>query len=105
MCASDQVAMLLASGRSVSPPRSSRIARAKLLRPGDLEQSVRDADAAVELCTAAGDLEGRCMALEMVAAHAAYVGDADRAQAAAMTFGDVIELVLEPPVAVARARS
>ena len=48
-----------------------------------MEESVEDADAALELSSAAGDLEGRCMALDMVAAHAAYFSDFDRAQALA----------------------
>jgi hypothetical protein len=48
-----------------------------------MEESVTDADAALALCSEAGDLEGRCMALDMVAAHAGYFGDLDRAQAVA----------------------
>jgi predicted ATPase/DNA-binding SARP family transcriptional activator len=59
----------------------ARLARSILLRGIRMEESVEDADAALELCTAAGDLEGRCLALDMVSAHAAYFGDFERARA------------------------
>ena len=45
-----------------------------------MDESIEDADTALELSAAAGDLEGRCMALDVVAAHASYFGDRDRAQ-------------------------
>ena len=45
-----------------------------------MDESAEDADTALELSTAAGDLEGRCMALDVVAAHASYFGESDRAQ-------------------------
>jgi non-specific serine/threonine protein kinase len=78
-----EAAFVHASGTSDRSRGRALVARSNLLRPGDLEQSARDADAALELCSAAGDVEGCCMALDMVAAHAAYFGDGDRARAAA----------------------
>ncbi|HEX5617259.1 MAG TPA: BTAD domain-containing putative transcriptional regulator [Solirubrobacteraceae bacterium] len=61
----------------------ARRARAILLRHFNPDETVDDANAALELSTAAGDLEGRCLALDMVAAHARYLEDHDRAQALA----------------------
>src|SRR5262249_23629117 len=61
----------------------ARVARSNLLRAIDMDESVRDADTGLELCAAAGDLEGQCMALDLVAALAAYFGDGERARAAA----------------------
>jgi hypothetical protein len=59
------------------------LARAVLLRGIRTEQSVEDADTALELTSAAGDDEARCMALDIVAAHASYFGDSDRARVVA----------------------
>jgi hypothetical protein len=61
----------------------ARIARSILLRAIRMEESVEDAQRALELCTAADDLEGRCMALDMVTAHASYFSDLEQAQACA----------------------
>jgi predicted ATPase/DNA-binding SARP family transcriptional activator len=74
---------------SVTPeasPRArgrARVARAVLLRQVRVEESIQDSDAALELCSAAADREGQCMALDMVAAQASYFGDFERAQALA----------------------
>jgi predicted ATPase/DNA-binding SARP family transcriptional activator len=76
-------ALAHASATSERARGRARVARSNLLRAIDMEQSIRDADAALELCSAAGDVEGRCMALDMAAAHAAYLGDQARAQALA----------------------
>ena len=57
----------------------ARLARSVLLRHVSMDESIEAADAALELSAAAGDLEGRCMALDVVAAHASYFGDRDRA--------------------------
>ena len=46
-------------------------------------QSVEDADTALALCSPPTILEGRCMALDLIAAHASYFGDHDRARACA----------------------
>jgi hypothetical protein len=59
------------------------IARSILLRKDAMRQSVEDADTALALCLAADDLEGRCMALDLIAAHASYFGDHERARACA----------------------
>ena len=76
-------ALAVASDTSDRARGRARLARSILLRAANMEESVVDADAALALTTAAGDLEGRCMALDMVAAHAAYFSDIDRAQALA----------------------
>ncbi len=76
-------AITLASGASERARGRARLARSILLRAVRTQESVEDADAALALSSAAGDLEGRCMALDMVAAHAAYFGDHDRARALA----------------------
>jgi len=91
-----EAALAHASGTSDRARGRARVARSNLLRPIDLEQSARDADAALELCSAAGDLEGRCMALDMVAAHAAYFGDGDRARAAAAEERALAERIGDP---------
>jgi predicted ATPase/DNA-binding SARP family transcriptional activator len=61
----------------------AHLARSILLRQVSMDESIEDGDTALELSTAAGDLEGRCMALDVVAAHASYFGDHDRAHALA----------------------
>ncbi len=83
----------------------ARLARSILLRALSMHESVADADAALELSTAAGDLEGRCLALNMVAAHAAYFSDFDRAQAVAREQRVLAERLGDPYlVAVAAMR-
>ena len=91
-----EAAFVHASGTSDRLRGRALVARSNLLRPGDLPQSARDADAALELCAAAGDLEGQCMALDMVVAHAAYFGDGDRAQAAAAKERELAERLGDP---------
>lgn len=61
----------------------ARIARAALLRRDAMDRSVEDAHAALALCLAGDDAEGRCMALDLIAAHASYFGDHDLARASA----------------------
>ncbi len=78
-----EAALTLASDTSERARGRARLARSILLRRIRMETSVEDADAALALSSAAGDLEGRCMALDMVAAHASYVGEPDRASAVA----------------------
>src|SRR5262249_55032743 len=68
-------------------------------------ESVEDADAALALSTAAGDLEGRCLALDMVIAHAAYFGDNERARVLAREMRALAEELGDPyHVAVAVMR-
>lgn len=76
-------ALALEPGASEHARGRARLARATLLRGIRMEESFEDAEAALALTTAADDLEGRCMALDIVAAHAAYFSDFDRAQALA----------------------
>jgi predicted ATPase/DNA-binding SARP family transcriptional activator len=87
---------------SVTPDGSTRAhgraraARAVLLRQVRVEESIQDSDAALELCSAAGDLEGQCMALDMVAAQASYFGDLERAQALAAEERAIAERLGDP---------
>jgi hypothetical protein len=76
-------ALSLAPAASDRAHGRARVARAVLLRQVRIEESITDSDAALELCSAAGDPEGRCMALDMVAAQASYFGDRERARALA----------------------
>jgi predicted ATPase/DNA-binding SARP family transcriptional activator len=76
-------ALALASGASERVRGRARLARSILLRAVRTQESFEDAEAALALSSAAGDFEGRCMALDMIAAHAAYFGDHDRARALA----------------------
>jgi hypothetical protein len=76
-------ALALESGAGERARGRARVARAVLLRQVRVEESIADSDAALELCSAAGDVEGCCMALDMVAAQASYFGDHDRASALA----------------------
>ena len=76
-------ALASAPGVSERARGRARLARSILLRGVSMQESVEDADTALRLSSAAGDLEGRCMALDMVATHAAYFSDFDRAQALA----------------------
>jgi predicted ATPase len=76
-------ALALRQGASERACGRALIARSVLLRQVRMEESIEDADAALELTSAASDLEGRCMALDMVAAHASYFGEHERAKALA----------------------
>jgi predicted ATPase/DNA-binding SARP family transcriptional activator len=76
-------ALAFESGASERARGRARLARSILLRAVRTHESVEDADVALALSSGAGDLEGRCMALDMVAAHAAYFSDHVRARALA----------------------
>jgi hypothetical protein len=58
----------------------AHLVRSMLLRHFSMDESLEDADAALELSATAGDLEARCMALDVIAAITAYLGDHGRAQ-------------------------
>lgn len=74
----------------------ARIARAILLRRDAMRESVADADAALALCRRAGDREGCCRALDLVAAHASYFGDHERARTAAAEERALAEALGDP---------
>jgi predicted ATPase len=59
----------------------ARLARSLLQRRLNMEQSIEDADAALALARAVGDVEGQCMALDVLAYHAAYEEASRRAKA------------------------
>jgi hypothetical protein len=100
-----EAALALAPGASERARGRARLARSILLRAISMEKSIADADAALELSSAAGDIEARCMALDMVAAHAAYFSDFDRAQALAREERALAERLGDPyHVAVAVMR-
>src|SRR4051812_1848616 len=61
-----------------------------------MQESVEDADAALVLSSAAGDLEGRCLALDMVAAHASYFSQHERARALAREARALAERLGDP---------
>jgi predicted ATPase/DNA-binding SARP family transcriptional activator len=89
-------ALSVAPAGSARARGRARVARAVLLRQVRMEESIQDSDAALELCCAAGDLEGQCMALDMVAAQASYFGDLERAQALAAEERAIAERLGDP---------
>jgi predicted ATPase/DNA-binding SARP family transcriptional activator len=83
----------------------AHLARSILLRHGNQYESMEDAETALELSAAAGDLEARCMALDVVAAIASYFGEQARAQALAREERAIAERLGDPyHVAVAVMR-
>jgi predicted ATPase len=89
-------ALPLEAGASERTRGRARLARSILLRGVSMLESVEDADAALALSTAADDLEGRCLALDMVSAHAGYFSDDARARALALEERALAEQLGDP---------
>ncbi|HET8758120.1 MAG TPA: AAA family ATPase, partial [Solirubrobacteraceae bacterium] len=103
----EMVDAALAAGPAAGSRARGRahLARANLLRHISQDESDAEADAALELSAATGDLEVRCMALDVLAAHASYFGDWARAQALAREERELAEQLGDPyHVAVAVMR-
>ena len=98
-------AALVAAPTAPARARSrALVARSMLLRHVSHDEADADAEAALEL-SAADDLEVRCMALDVIASHASYYGQRDRAQVLAREERALAEQLGDPyHVAVAVMR-